>query len=371
MSEVMSQFFKIMQTKERMMNIHGSAATTQTEPEGFFRQPYSLFKATDANGKKFSRAALAVFGTIFSYSNVEGDPEARCFLSYAGFQRQLNISHATVARALAAGSKCGLIARVAEPKKAYRVTLDDAEGFILSEYYLNHTAFKIRGEEKPRFLTKAQIDVYSLIKTHCQNPKNGHKFKGSVRGIMSTLHLAKRTVQDAISILLRADLIHREARGINSYERSTFTVNNHLIRSLKHTYKKSLPRPASKRRPSDEDLRTERERFYAQLRQQAQARVDQFQRLLDADSRFRKLDLELRPIAHDKAVAEINGQTKRLEELGRKEKSLKVRLARRMTELGISAEDLKPRFRCSVCHDTGFRIKDGKPCGCFPPGGAP
>lgn len=353
------------------MNIHGNAATTKAEKEGFSRRPYSLFNATDADGKKFSRAALAVIGAIYSYSNVEGDPEARCFLSYTGFERKLNVSHATVARALAAGTKCGLISRDADSKKAYRVTLDGAESFFITEDFLNNTAFKIRGEEKPRRLTKAQIDVYSLIKTHCQNPKNGHKFKGSVRGIMSTLNLSKRTVQNAISLLLRANLIYREARGINSYARSTFTVNGGLLRKLLRTYKKSLPRPASKRRPSEEDLRTERERYYARLQQQAQARVDEFQRILDADARYRDLDFELRPIAHDKAVAEIAGQTKRLEDLTRKEKSLKVRMAKRMGELGISAEDLKPRFLCPHCRDTGFRIKDGKLCSCFPPGGAP
>ena len=47
--------------------------------------------------------------------------------------------------------------------------------------------------------------------------------------------------------------------------------------------------------------------------------------------------------------------------------ALKVQEARILSRLGLTAADLEPKWNCPICHDTGFRIKDGKMCDCWRP----
>lgn len=348
---------------------------TASEDNGYIRRYYSTFKQTTADGRKLSRAQLTVLGAILSYSNVKGKPDALCQLSYSSFEKQYRVSRASIARAISTALDAGIITQdKSNPAHAsYKyIESNQDQGYIVTENYLYKTKFAVKGEAEPRYLTRSAIDVLSLIKTHCENKKGNGKFRGSVRGIMSTLNLSKRTVQKAISLLLAAELIFRPDRGINSHFRSEFTVNKKLLRTVRKQYRKE--NAALARRSSTEnnpewiaaaDAKADRDRFYAARRHLAEAPVEQFQRQLDADKRYHELDVEQRKLTPHIARLEVAGEHAKAEECKRKQKSLKVQMARRMEALGISSDDLKPVYECNLCNDTGVRVKDHRMCDCY------
>ncbi len=111
------------------------------------------------------------------------------------------------------------------------------------------------------------------------------------------------------------------------------------------------------------DRRTEREQFYAARRQKAFAAADAAKEKAEKSEEFRKADAACRKGEIELARAEVYspGEADGLRELLEKAKRART-LA--LGKIGLTQEDLTPKFICPKCSDTGF-LPDGKACDCF------
>lgn len=347
---------------------------------GFAIIPYPLFKKKvhPKNGRFLRKAEILILGTIFGFSSAKEN--ASCNKTYRTFEENLNLSHGTVARAIKELKEAELIIqdksrricssyRFNNPKKSKK--------FIVIDFFLYATKFTVRGETEPRYLTKSEIEVLSLIRTHCSNKHGKGFFESSVRGIASILNLCDTTVQKCITTLLHADLIFRpeNEKGINNYQRSRFTVNKKLLRKSEKKFQKqaspTAPLPSKEVRAKEQEIenanaRAERERYYMRLQNIANSRAKAFQERLEADDTYKRVDTDRRKLEPQIGRAEAFCLPE-LTELYEKRRKLLAERARRMAELNISEADLQPIWHCPKCSDTGFR-PNGRMCDCYPGG---
>lgn len=114
---------------------------------------------------------------------------------------------------------------------------------------------------------------------------------------------------------------------------------------------------------ADADARAERERWYARRRESAQARAARFVQRAQSDPEYTRVDQELTQVVREAAKAEafslptLAALKKSQEELEKKRLSL-------LTAMGITPEDLLPKYACPKCSDTGF-LPDGRSCDCY------
>lgn len=338
------------------------------EVAGYIRVPYSYYKRN--NG---CRSKILLLSTVFTFSNAQN---ATCNSSFTTFGERLRLSRSTVARGIKALKISGEITQ--DKSRRSCAAYSDAQrtkerGFVKVELFLYFTLFSVRGEDKPRYLTNAEIDVLSLIKTHCANKENSGKFVGSVRGIAKTLNLNKNTVQDALSVLLRAGLIYRpgDYRGVNGNKRSTYTVNAKLLRRSERNYKKKTAptsAPKEKALSAEEraaDARSARESYYSERRNRAIDRAKYFEDKLNQDATYKAIDTAYRAMPMKLAYAEHH-HLPNYEALRAQERELETKRRQRMAEFRISEEDLTPRWTCEKCSDTGF-LPNGHMCDCYTP----
>lgn len=111
------------------------------------------------------------------------------------------------------------------------------------------------------------------------------------------------------------------------------------------------------------DERAERERFYAERRAKAQAAADRFERRALADPQYKRIAAELSTAERNAAKAEAFGQSD-LAELLTIVKDLKERKKAVLAGMGITENDLIPKYFCKKCSDTGF-LPDGRACDCY------
>lgn len=332
---------------------------------GSLRVPYSYYKRNHG-----SRSKILLLSTIFTFSK-----NSTCNLSFNKFAERLSLSRSTVARGIKALKDSGEILQDKSRRSCAAYT--DAKrtsdrGFVKVDLYFYFTLFTIRREKDQRYLTKAEIDVLSLIKTHCSNKENGGNFLGSVRGIAGTLNLNKNTVQNALSVLLRAGLIYRPSdyRGVNGNKRSVYTVNMKLLRRSERNYKKTLvtatlPKKALTPEEKAADARAARERYYFERRNRSENRVQYFKDKLNQDVTYKAINTAYRSLTPKIGYAEAH-HLPDLEALRAQKQELKEQRKRRMAEFGISEEDLTPRWVCEKCQDTGY-LPNGHMCDCYDP----
>lgn len=111
------------------------------------------------------------------------------------------------------------------------------------------------------------------------------------------------------------------------------------------------------------DKRSDRDHYYAVLRQNAQTAADRAKARADADEAFREAETEIKKGEIELAKAEVFSP----ESVGQ----IKARLQRLHTartcalrRLGLSEDDFLPKYVCSKCSDTGF-LPDGRACDCY------
>lgn len=112
------------------------------------------------------------------------------------------------------------------------------------------------------------------------------------------------------------------------------------------------------------DGRAERERFYAARRDQAEGRARENEGKALADPEYREIASELAGAEREAAKAEAFGREDTLPALQEKAESLRAKKAEALARLGLSEEDLIPRYACPRCSDTGF-TPDGRACTCY------
>lgn len=331
--------------------------------KGYIRIPYEFFS------EGFTLAGVLILGKIFTFSTLKNVKDSICRSSFRDFARDFGLSERQVARKVKSLKKGDLIAQDKSLRAcaSYTYTGEKCEkAFIRSDLYLYQEQFEIKGEGK-RYLTIAEILVLSLMMTHCGNPKSG-RFTGSVRSIAKILSLSASTVQRCLSALKRANLIScpAEDKSPNGSRRSVFHVNGKLLKKTEKAYKETVKvKEYVDPEVARINAKADRERFYSHARERAEAPARQARERLQADLPYRVAERSWNDLKIPQARAEISGDVQEQKRISQEQTRWRAVMAERMAALSISPEDLKPRFRCRKCSDTGFK-PDGIACDCYP-----
>lgn len=330
---------------------------------GYLRVPYDFCKSA----KRTSDCLVQAM--IYSFSCVKGQPDARCAMSYTRMQDKLHYARSTVNAAIrhALGKGTFDQDKSSRFRATYKYLPAEEEGCASAlpsftvDFYMLHTQF-IGKDGTARYLPKSAAMVLGLIKTHHENGG----FSGSDRKIARTLGYTPKTVRKALNLLIGLGLIFRPAenRGINASKLSSYIPNGKALRKAQRAFNKEMRGASKSAAKTPEEIRIERDRYYSRLQAAERDRVESLEKELNADSRYFELDRRRRQLEIETAKAEIFAPLRLpglQEELGR----VIVDRARRMAQLGFSEDDLKPKFLCVKCEDTGYCKSDGKPCDCF------
>lgn len=339
------------------------------QQKGYIKTPYRFFNEK-IQARRPRRSEIALAGMIYTFSNIKEHPEARCNLSFKKFADKLGTSPATIARGISALKESGLVeqdkARYACASYKYAETVND-KAYIRVDLFLYSTVFEIHGSE-PRRLRRSEIDVFSLISSHCNNKKRNGTFKGSMRSIAAILNMNEKTVRKAIDVLLHADLIYRTAedKGLNKYVQSVYRINAKYVRKAQKAYdqkerKQEKPLPKA---TIDANARAERQRYYDLIKDQEQARRDKLEALLMRDREYAQAKIELRKIEISLAKADLAGNVDLLRTLNHRKIELLRVTNERMRACGVPKDALEIRYVCKKCKDTGT-LPDGRSCDCY------
>ena len=114
------------------------------------------------------------------------------------------------------------------------------------------------------------------------------------------------------------------------------------------------------------NAKSDRERYYALLREKAQTRAERFLSKANANARFKEITAELSKMEISLAKAEVFEPVK-LPQLQEQKQALLVERKKILSEMGIEERELSPQFTCKKCSDTGF-LPSGAACNCYTPG---
>ena len=112
------------------------------------------------------------------------------------------------------------------------------------------------------------------------------------------------------------------------------------------------------------NAKADRERYYAQIREREQSRVDALLFTANKNAAFNEVSTAISQMELDIAKAEVRAPEK-VDELQAKRKELIKERACILQKLGILESDLSVRYTCPKCKDSGY-LKNGKPCSCYP-----
>lgn len=111
------------------------------------------------------------------------------------------------------------------------------------------------------------------------------------------------------------------------------------------------------------NAKTDRERYYALLREKAQVRADGFTAKANKNAQFKELETALSKMELALAKAEMYEPTK-LPVLSEEKANLLSKRQAVLAEMGIRESDLTPQYACKKCSDTGF-LRNGTACDCY------
>jgi DNA replication protein DnaD len=111
------------------------------------------------------------------------------------------------------------------------------------------------------------------------------------------------------------------------------------------------------------NAKTDRERYFALRREKAQAEADKCIKKANQNARFKEISSRLSKMELDLAKAEMF-RPEMLPSLLEEKSGLLQERKEILQNLGLSEEDLLPKFTCKKCSDTGF-LKNGKACDCY------
>ena len=112
------------------------------------------------------------------------------------------------------------------------------------------------------------------------------------------------------------------------------------------------------------DARSDRERYYAALREKAQRRVDRALSIAEKDEEFRTASAALSKGELELAKAEVY-HPEQLSEISSRVEEARKKRAEALSRLKLSERDFVPKFTCRKCSDTGY-LPDGRMCDCYP-----
>ncbi len=116
---------------------------------------------------------------------------------------------------------------------------------------------------------------------------------------------------------------------------------------------------------ADVNAKSDRERYYALLREKAQTRAERFIAKANANERFKEITAELSKMEIALAKAEVFTPAN-LPTLTAQKEALISERKQILSGLGIEERELLPQFSCQRCSDTGF-LPSGAACNCYKP----
>ena len=332
------------------------------ESEKYIRIPYEFLS------KGFTAAGLLTLGKIFTFSSANAK-DGICRSSFKTFANDFRLSERQIARQVKELKAEKIVVQDKSRRACAAYTYAGKKcgnAFIRSDLYLYQKEFEICGEGK-RYLTHSEILVLSLIQTHCGNPNAG-KYTGSIRGMAKLLGLSSSTVQRCLDVLKRAHLITCESKAPNGSRWSTYRINKKLLRTKEREARDSDKKGYVDPKIAALDAKSEREHFYAVARDRANAPAEQMKARLRADERYREAERQYNRLMPMIGKYDAFGQAEESRKAKGEQKRWAAVMAERMAALNISPEDLRPRYRCVKCSDTGF-LPNGQMCDCYPKGG--
>ena len=111
------------------------------------------------------------------------------------------------------------------------------------------------------------------------------------------------------------------------------------------------------------NAKTDRERYYALLREKAQIRADKMVDKANANPQFKEIASKLSLMEITLAKAEVRAPQD-LPTLRKQKQALLQQRKDVLLTMGLTEEDLLPKYACTKCNDTGF-TPNGTVCGCY------
>lgn len=305
-----------------------------------------------------------VFNALYSFAQNQKAAE----FSFSDLAARYNISYSSVSRAM---KKVFDFFRK-EGAFTYKIRDDVLKGLSMPKYmyvpdWLHHAVFSM-SDGSERDLTENQINVLAYI-LH----QNGHvkHWNRTQAGIARDLEIAPSTVSDAIALFEELGLLTvtcsgaARRRAANHYERTFYNIDFDRLNEVKsqtiHNLK-ALPHAVR-----DADARTDREQFYANRQRIANRHANTVKKELGPD--YAALERDLRELELQILKEQKKRNTETVRTILDRRLAIQGKIRELLASFGYTEEDLKPRFICKECQDTGWR-KDKTPCNCYiPPSG--
>lgn len=361
-----------------------NAATIKTKivkpkdsQEKSLRIPHALRNIrikVDGKDRKLNGSELKALAATFTFSSEETTTE----FTYSKLYKQYHFSPVSAGRAVRAAIKAQLIERdggihnykltdgvwqllnddAAKKAEKKGKKVEDAQiSFLRIENWIYYADFD------GRYLTNKEIEVLFYLVSFTNNGQR--VFQCSNRFIARGLNCSSRTVNKAVDALKKIGLIEYRVKARNGKILTDFSVKDNFLRNKKKAVMAARKKAIAAAKELDE--RAAFELYHSENRRRAEARAESMIERANADEQYRLADADMRALEVQVAKAEVFNPSV-LDELIRRLKSAKMIRAERLTALQMTEEDLKPRYTCTQCFDTGY-LPNGKVCGCYPEGG--
>lgn len=318
-------------------------------------------------GRVLSPTAIVLGGLVYSYS---AKSDSTCVRTYSKIEEDLCFSRSTICRGMNK-LKAGYITSDKQSSYSFnpveRIEYNRSEELFYNEY------FDVRG--KVRRLKPSEIHVVSAIVTKClNNKKKANTCTFSASELASELNFNIKSIKTAIKSLLYACIINRaaEEKGNSKSKKSTYHLNRKLylhIRKSMRKYSETTAQTSGKvvvhKNATDvaADANAARERWLAENRAKAEELAERNKKYMLADSVYASAEKEIKRLGIAVAFAEIRNPAD-VPVLEQKLKLNEVVRAEALKRLGLTEQDLAPKYCCSMCSDTGGR-PDGTLCDCY------
>lgn len=353
----------------------------------YISRPIELFK------KHWTSLQKAIFAKIDGFTR--SDDKARSYFALSDLKNEFRISTRQASRALKFLFDEDVIEREYSARSAcskYRVKTHIGEKcYIYTAQFLYEREFTFVYDDRTftRPLRKIEVDMFSLIAAH----KN-FEFEATVRGFAALLGCAKSTAQAAIDGLMHCGLLTRpeEDKAKSRLKKSTYHADGALAREMKKVVSEARKKAQEKRKAEqaklkatlktqaqaetpnlpksviDANAKSDRERYYSLLRAEAERPVEIVKNRLLQIPEYKQAAKEFNGLELPLARAELAKDWQELRRLKDRKGELRALMKRIMQDIGYTDEDLKAKYRCQKCSDTGHK-KNGRACDCYPKGG--
>lgn len=359
------------------MNIAAALSQLDRQPE---QQPIfsgkciciweDLYKRSKAD---IAYSAMALGGDIFTYSGKEiaGGVLSSCTRTLEEFAERLGKSVATVRRRLR--DLKDYVKKIGQ--STYNFKRENLHGslYLRLPLCVLEWEFKFTFKDRQgkvistckRKLNPSEWIVFALLFTRCDNKKKPDRmYEASIQRICDELggKTSSKTVSKALNALIACGLIDRIEKGVNTFITSTYCVDFTVLRKLEKACRKSKikkPLPLGKY-PTG----AEKESYYTKLRAVAAEKAERAQARADMDSEYFNIRQDISTV-RGLYLQEYDPLKKSMFLMQLDE--LEEQVTKRLKYLKIDPQSLYPKYYCycKKCNDTGTRLLDGKPCGCY------